>query len=216
MRFHIWTIQIQKTVIWDFLDIFGQNCLCCRQRHVFLRQTTCALLRQTTCALLKQTTCFFLGETRCLLWQDKMCVVARQDLCCGKTRSLLWQDIREAAFGRLHKGGRRLRRRPPLWIPLCLATTEILSCHNRDLVLPQHTSCLATTEILSCHNRDLVFPQQTQLLCVQHRQFWAKMSEMTKIIKSHARTVQIWIRDLSFARFFDPDPSKYLPGHQIP
>ena len=88
------------------------------------------------------------GKIRSLLWLDKVCVVARQVLCSGKTRSLLWQDIREAAFGRLHKGGRRLRRRPPLWIPLCLATTEILSCHNTHLVLPRRRSCLAQDSLL--------------------------------------------------------------------
>ena len=98
--------------------------------------------------------------TRSLLWQDKMCVVARQDLCCGRIRSLLCHDIREFTKGRGAK------RRAPLWRrreappPLCLGTREILSCHNRDLVLPQHTSCLATTEILSCHNRHCVFPEQ--------------------------------------------------------
>ena len=34
--------------------------------------------------------------------------------------------------------------RPP---PLCIATTVVLSCHNRHLVLPQRTSRLATPEI---------------------------------------------------------------------
>ena len=76
-----------------------------------------------------------------MLWQNKISVAARQDLLC--------QDIRESTKGR----GPLWRRReaPP---PLCLGTREILSCHNRDLVLPQHTSCLATTEILFCHSRD--------------------------------------------------------------
>ena len=62
--------------------------------------------------------------------------------------------IREAALRAASTKGGGASRRPPLWIPLCLGTREILSCHNRDLVLPQHTSCLATTEILSCHNRE--------------------------------------------------------------
>ena len=92
--------------------------------------------------------------------------MARQDLCCGKTRYLLWQD--KISFvprhKGIHKGARSAKPRAPLWRrreappPLCLGTREILSCHNRDLVLPQHTSCLATTEILSCHYRHCVFP----------------------------------------------------------
>ena len=82
-----------------------------------------------------------------LVRQEKMCAVARQDVCCDKTRPLLWQDTREAAFGRPHKGGGRLRRPPPFVVPLCLATTEILPCHNRHLVLPQRTSCLAAPDI---------------------------------------------------------------------
>ena len=43
-----------------------------------------------------------------------------------------------------------------------------------------------------------------------------KIHKTVKIIEFGPRIVQIWIRDLSFARFFDPDPSKYLPGPQIP
>ncbi len=139
------------------------------------------------------------GLRRSAFWRERRSVCA---LRSGETRSAFWQCTREV----VHKGGGRLRRPPPfvdslmschnrdLVLPQqrsCLATTHILSCHNRDLVLPQHTSCLATTEILSCHNRDLVFPQQTQLLCVQHRQFWAKMSEISKIIKFDVRMVRI-------------------------
>ena len=67
---------------------------------------------------------------------------------CGKTRLLWWQGTSEAAFGRLHKGGGgRLRRPPPFVVPLFLATTEVLSCHNEHPVLPQRTSRLATQEI---------------------------------------------------------------------
>ena len=61
--------------------------------------------------------------------------MATQDVCCGKTRPLWWQETREAAFGR------------PLVVPLFLATTEVLSCHNEHPVLPQRTSRLATQEI---------------------------------------------------------------------
>ena len=43
-----------------------------------------------------------------------------------------------------------------------------------------------------------------------------KIPQTMKIIEFGPRTVQIWIRDLSFAWFFVPDPSKYLPGPQIP
>ena len=98
------------------------------------------------------------GKARSLLWQDQMCVVARQDLCCGKTRSLLWLD--KTSVVARHKGG-GLRPppqrgaafgRPPLWIPY---------------VLPQQRSCLATAEILSCHSRDLVLPQHTHLVLPQ-------------------------------------------------
>ena len=91
------------------------------------------------------------GKTRSLFWQDKMCVVARQDLCCGKARSLLCQDIREAALRAASTKGGGAFGANPLCGSLCLSTT--------DLVLPQQGSCLATTHILSCHNRDLVLPQ---------------------------------------------------------
>ena len=57
---------------------------------------------------------------------------------------------------------------------------------------------------------------QTHILSVSNRHFSTKMSQIANIMKSHARTVQIWIRHLSFALFFVPDPSKYLPGPQIP
>ena len=99
----------------------------------------------------------------CLLWQDKISSVARQDACCGKTRSLLWQDKISlvARHKGIHKGGRR--EAPPPFVEAaegrllyvlpqersCLATTEILSCHNTHLVLPQQRSCLATTDIVS-------------------------------------------------------------------
>ena len=83
-----------------------------------------------------------------MLLQDMISIVARRDLSCTKTQGNSQRyAVRSAAP--FCGGGRR----PP---PLCLATREILSCHNRDLVLPQHTSCLATTEILSCHNRHCV------------------------------------------------------------
>ena len=36
-------------------------------------------------------------------------------------------------------------------------------------VLPQQRSCLATTEILSCHNTHLVLPQQTSLGAARRR-----------------------------------------------
>ncbi len=106
----------------------------------FWPKTVCVAHTEAVSVVERQDLCC--GKTRSLLWQDKMCVVARQDLCCGKTRSLLWQDIREAACGRLHKGGRA----PAAPAPLC----------GFPYVLPQQRSCLATTEILSCHNKDLV------------------------------------------------------------
>ena len=80
------------------------------------------------------------GETRGALWQHKMSVVARQDLCGGKE-----QGRRPSAAST--KGGGRLRRPPPFVVPLFLATTEVLSCHNEHPVLPQRTSRLATQEI---------------------------------------------------------------------
>ena len=67
-------------------------------------------------------------------------VVARQDLCGGKE-----QGRRPSAAST--KGGGRLRRPPPFVVPLFLATTEVLSCHNEHPVLPQRTSRLATQEI---------------------------------------------------------------------
>ena len=90
-----------------------------------------------------------------------MCVVARQDLCCGKTRSLLWQDIKESTKG----GG--AKRRPPLWRRPKAAS--FMSCHKRDLVLPQQRSCLATTHILSCHNRHLVSPKKKHVVSPKNK-----------------------------------------------
>ena len=60
--------------------------------------------------------------------------LGRQDVCCGKTRCVLWHHKMCSAFGR-----------PPF-------VDSLMSCHNRDLVLPQHTSCLSTTHILSWQN----------------------------------------------------------------
>ena len=73
--------------------------------------------------------------------------MAEQDVRCGKARPLWWQGTREAAFGRLHKGGRPPSAAAPFVVPLFLATTEVLSCHNEHPVLPQRTSRLATQEI---------------------------------------------------------------------
>ena len=42
---------------------------------------------------------------------------------------------------------RSLGGRPPFVVPLCLATTVVLPCRNRHLVLPQRTSRLPTREI---------------------------------------------------------------------
>ena len=80
------------------------------------------------------------GKKRCALWQDKMSVVTRRDLCCGKT-----QGMRPSAAST--KGGGQLRRPTPFVVPLCLATTEVSSCHSRHLVLPQRTSFLAAPDI---------------------------------------------------------------------
>ena len=80
------------------------------------------------------------GKKRCALWQGKMSLLTRRDLCCGKT-----QGRRPSAAST--KGGGRLRRPPPFVVPLCLATTEVSSCHDRHLVLPQRTSFLAAPDI---------------------------------------------------------------------
>ena len=87
------------------------------------------------------TTDLSCGETRGALRQRKM-------PGCGKTRPLWWQGTREAAFGRLHtEGAAAFGGRPPFVAPLFLASTEVLPCRNRHLVLPQRTSRLPTREI---------------------------------------------------------------------
>ena len=96
-----------------------------------------------------------------LVRQEKMCAVARQDVCRDKTRPLLWQDTREAAFGRLHKGGRTPLAAAPLY-------GSLVSCHNRGLVLSQQTSCLATAHIFSCRTR---YPSRQDTICVSPSSF---------------------------------------------
>ena len=99
------------------------------------------------------------------LGRHKMSGLGRHNLCCDKTRSLLWQH--EISLVPRHEGGgasRPQRGAPRFPYVLaqersCLATTEILSCHNTHLVLPQQRSCLATTEIVSSQSRDCVFPE---------------------------------------------------------
>ena len=66
--------------------------------------------------------------------------VGRREVRCGNTRCLLWQD--KTSVVTRDKGGGL--RPPPFVVPLSLATTEVLSCHNRHLVLPQRTSRVAT------------------------------------------------------------------------
>ena len=61
-----------------------------------LRCKTCALLRAKTSALLRRKTCAVLRARTC---------------------ALLRANTKEAAFGRLHKGGRPSAT-PPLWFPL--------------------------------------------------------------------------------------------------
>ena len=75
--------------------------------------------------------------------------VGRREVRCGNTRCLLRQGktsvVARDKGGGLRpppqRGGGRLRRPPPFVVPLSLATTEVLSCHNRHLVLPVHLSC---------------------------------------------------------------------------
>ena len=93
-----------------------------------------------------------------LFWIDTMSAVARQDHCCGKTRCVLWQD--KISLVPSHKGIHKVARReaPRHFLEAARSAASLMSWHKRDLVLPQHTSCLATTEILSCHNRRCVYP----------------------------------------------------------
>ena len=82
------------------------------------------------------------------VWRDEMCAAATQDVW-------LWQDktsvVARNKGGGLRpppqRGGGRLRRPPPFVVPLFLATTEVLSCHNQ-------TSCVAAAHISSRHTRD--------------------------------------------------------------
>ena len=120
---------------------------------VFKTQNMSSLLRHI-CILARHN--LYSGKTQSIFWEGAISVLARHNLCCGKTRSWLWQDIREAAFGRLHKGVWRFA--PPLFVD------SLMSCHSRDLVLPQQRSCLATTHILFCRSRDHVLPQHTSCL----------------------------------------------------
>ena len=102
-----------------------------------------------------------------LVWRDERCAVAKQDVRCGKTRPLWWQGTREAAFGRLHKGGRPpSAAAPPLWFPC---------------VLPQQRSCLATTDILPCHSAHLAVPHQRSIV--------ARQDARVAIIIQHASSI---------------------------
>ena len=98
------------------------------------------LPRRISCVATREVRC---GNTRCLLWQDKTSVVARD------------------------KGGGRLRWPPPIMVTLSLATTEVLSCNSRHLVLRQRTPRLAAhissqrrvmSRFVFSHNSTLVAP----------------------------------------------------------
>ena len=150
-------------MIWDIFaktvcSAYTEICFPAYTEHVsFVETQQCLFWKDTMSVVARQDLCC--GKNRFLLWQDKISVAARQDLCRGKTRSLLWEDVGESTKGRGAK------RRAPLWRrreappPLCLGTREILSCHDRDLVLPHQRSCLATTEIVSSQTRHFVSSQ---------------------------------------------------------
>ena len=109
----------------------------CHNRGLVLSQQTSCLATAHILSCRDGSLC---GKTRCALWQDKITVVARQKHCCDKTQG-------RRPLGRLHKGGRPPSAAAPFVVPLCLATTEVSSCHNRHLVLPQRTSFLAAPDI---------------------------------------------------------------------
>ena len=87
------------------------------KNDVILRRKTCALLRATTSALLRRKTCAVLRARTC---------------------ALLRANTKEAAFGRLHKGGR------PSVAPLC----GFLCIGSEQSTCPssQHSTCLASQQ----------------------------------------------------------------------
>ena len=117
-----------------------------------------------------------LGHDRSLVWGDERCAAAAQD-------AWLWQDKTSVVARNkgTTKGGGRRRRPPPLCgggrrpPPLSLATTEVLSCHNRHLVLPQRTSRVATREI-----RRIAFQRRMMSRCysVITRRWWLRSGHL--------------------------------------
>ena len=99
--FHFEPSQVSFVLILSSL----LGCLQARHAFIFPRNTTWpkndALLRRKTCALLR-------AKTSALL-RRKTCAVLRARTC-----ALLRANTKEAAFGRLHKGGRPPKAATPL------------------------------------------------------------------------------------------------------
>ena len=98
---------------------------------------------------------------------------------------------------------------------------SLMSCHNRDLVLPQHISCLSTTHVLSWQNTHFVLPQQTYCLAATHilssQNRGCVLAEQSKIQKTSKAIFQrscdeFSIQDLTFAWFFGALPMDYPPA----
>ena len=123
--FHFEPSQVSFVLILSSL----LGCLQARHAFIFPRNTTWpkndALLRRKTCALLR-------AKTSALL-RRKTCAVLRARTC-----ALLRANTKEAAFGRLHKGGR------PAAAPLC----GFLCIGSEQSTCPssQHSTCLASQQ----------------------------------------------------------------------
>ena len=123
--FHFEPSQVSFVLILSSL----LGCLQARHAFIFPRNTTWpkndALLRRKTCALLR-------AKTSALL-RRKTCAVLRARTC-----ALLRANTKEAAFGRLHKGGR------PSAAPLC----GFLCIGSEQSTCPssQHSTCLASQQ----------------------------------------------------------------------
>ena len=123
------------------------------------------------------------GETRGALWQHKMSVAARQDLCGGKTQGN-------------HTGGRPPKAaapfvRPP---PLCLATTEVLPCRNRHLVLPQRT-------FVCPHERSVVSQHPSRIR--QHPSASISMHHASRITQHASSIIHRWgVKKFMIFHFF--------------
>ena len=112
----------------------------------------------------------------CFLW------MAFPLLWSGWTISKLWEKHKNTQPIQDHIAQQHRRGRGYMCIlpqhTSCLATTEILSCHNTHLVLPTQRSCLATTEIGSSQHRTRVFKARPKPTPFSDNIFWKSQPPM--------------------------------------